>query len=93
MWSCLDYPALVFLAGLANKGIDILSESPPVLNTAENRAHMTSWDPREMDGVPVSLQLVGRSCDDEAILQGYESVFKDQELLGHNAGSEPNSLT
>ncbi|KAK9474665.1 amidase signature domain-containing protein [Dipodascopsis tothii] len=81
VWNGLDYTAVVFPAGTADRELD----AP----TAEQKAYepvndwdKTNWaiyDIEKMHGLPISLQLVGRKLEEEKVLAGTEVVV---EALG-----------
>ncbi|KAK3202087.1 hypothetical protein GRF29_161g85268 [Pseudopithomyces chartarum] len=71
-WNLLDYPAVAFPVTKVDRSVDVLGEEQSLSDhDAYNRG---LWDPEEFDGLPVSLQLVGRRFDDEKILGILEYV-------------------
>jgi amidase len=72
-WNLLDYPGVAFPVCKVDKRVDKLKPAEKALSglDKENRA---LWDPEEFDGMPVSLQLVGRRFDDEKVLAVLEHL-------------------
>jgi amidase len=88
-WNLLDYPAVVFPVGKVDKSLDIArkdfkpmsgkdeenwelckllpSINPPLLTGVD--------DANEFDGLPISLQLVGRRFKDEKVLAILEYIL------------------
>ncbi|KAH8674621.1 amidase signature domain-containing protein [Tricladium varicosporioides] len=66
-WNLLDYPAVVFPVSKVDKKRDILDETfKPMTDIDEENQKL--YDPDMFDGLPISLQLVGRRFDDEKVL-------------------------
>ncbi|KAF1957625.1 amidase [Byssothecium circinans] len=72
-WNLLDYPGVVFPVTKVDKEKDKLEPGGRSLS-GHDEDNGKLWDPEEFDGVPVSLQLVGRRFDDEKILAVLEHV-------------------
>ncbi|KAM4060450.1 amidase [Hirsutella rhossiliensis] len=74
VWNILDYPAVVFPSGLcADKTTDAFnSDYQP--RSAEDEREWKAYDPELFDSLPISVQLVGRHCRDEEVLQAAKIV-------------------
>ncbi|KAF2650024.1 amidase signature enzyme [Lophiostoma macrostomum CBS 122681] len=84
-WNCLDYPALVFPVTQVDKDVDIWpaadAERAMQPIAQDNRRNLAAYDREEMHGMPVGLQLVGRSGEDEKVLRVME-WFTERSGLG-----------
>jgi Asp-tRNA(Asn)/Glu-tRNA(Gln) amidotransferase A subunit family amidase len=67
-WNLLDYPGAVFPVCKVDKAIDV-PEEPYKPLSKEDKANHKLYDSTSFDGVPVSLQLVGRRFEDEKVLR------------------------
>ncbi|KAK0641477.1 amidase signature domain-containing protein [Cercophora newfieldiana] len=66
VWNLLDYPALAFPAGKADKNLDLETRSSFLGPRDKENAEL--YDPEVFHGMPVGLQIVGRRCEDEKIV-------------------------
>ena len=66
-WNLLDYPSVVFPVCKVDKLRDRWEGESKALS-GHDEDNRKLWDETEFDGVPVSLQLVGRRFEDEKIL-------------------------
>jgi amidase len=66
-WNLLDYPGVAFPVCKVDKQRDRQEESEEPLS-GQDEDNRKLWDADEFDGVPVSLQLVGRRFEDEKVL-------------------------
>jgi amidase len=85
VWNILDYSALAFPVGTVSKALDQL---PAALYQPRNDQDAWNWgiyDPENMDGHPVGLQIVGRKLEEEKVL-GVAAVF--ETLLGRQSREE-----
>jgi Asp-tRNA(Asn)/Glu-tRNA(Gln) amidotransferase A subunit family amidase len=73
-WNCLDYPALVFPVTYVDKEVDVYPNEKLKPDTPNNMAIRNTFDPEEMHGMPVALQLVGRPLEDEKVLKVLEYI-------------------
>jgi len=73
-WNLLDYPGVVFPVCKADKNIDTIGSNFESLNGLDED-NLKSYSPDEVDGVPVSLQLVGRRFEDEKVLAILEHMM------------------
>ncbi|KUJ08556.1 amidase [Mollisia scopiformis] len=72
-WNLLDYPAVVFPVGKVDKDKDVATKNfKPMTDIDED--HWKLYDAEEFDGLPISLQLVGRRFDDEKVLAILEYI-------------------
>ncbi|KAL8654945.1 MAG: hypothetical protein Q9210_001188 [Variospora velana] len=68
-WNLLDYPALVFPVTTFDSIVDKWPKDYVPMNE-DDRYNFELYQPAErFDGMPVSLQLVGRRFEDEKVLQ------------------------
>ncbi|KAF2754925.1 amidase [Pseudovirgaria hyperparasitica] len=66
-WNLLDYPAVVFPVGKANREADEKKRDAQWLS-GQDKMNWDLYEPETFDGVPISLQLVARRCEDEKLL-------------------------
>ncbi|OAG05475.1 amidase [Paraphaeosphaeria sporulosa] len=78
-WNLLDYPGVAFPVTKVDKSLDKWDreQSPLSEHDTYNRE---LWDPEAFDGLPVSLQLVGRRFEDEKILTILEHITEQIKL-------------
>ncbi|KAI9772592.1 MAG: hypothetical protein M1839_002444 [Geoglossum umbratile] len=77
-WNLLDYPALVFPVCKVDAEVDRAERGYKPMNDVD-RDHWKLYDPKKFDGLPVSLQLVGRRFEDEkvvAVLEYLKEVIR-----------------
>ncbi|KFX97279.1 hypothetical protein V490_02861 [Pseudogymnoascus sp. VKM F-3557] len=69
LFNLLDYSAAVFPCGvIGDRDIDVRKmDEPPELNAAD-KATREEYDPNEIHGLPVGLQLIGRKLQEEKVL-------------------------
>lgn len=86
MFNLLDYTALVLPAGKVNKLVDVRKEDPMVSSyQSRNDLDGYNWslyDPGAMDGLPISIQLIGQRLEEEKMLGAGKVV--DGLLRGTN---------
>ncbi|KAM0545381.1 hypothetical protein ACHAPJ_011365 [Fusarium lateritium] len=76
VWNLLNYPAVVLPVGHVNKETDQMDEDyHPINPIDEKNFHM--YDSELFDGVPISLQLVGRPLEEEKLLAIAGKIDKD----------------
>ena len=78
VWNVLDYTALSFPAGKADKSLDGSFDQSYEPRNAHDAWNWQRYDAETMDGHPVGLQIVGRRFEEEKVL-GAASLF--EELL------------
>jgi len=69
-WNLLDYPALAFPTptGLhASKDVDVKDQRRTFFSDVDEDIWQT-YDPDAVDGMPISLQMVGRRFEDEKVV-------------------------
>jgi Asp-tRNA(Asn)/Glu-tRNA(Gln) amidotransferase A subunit family amidase len=82
-WNLLDYPGAVFPVCKVDKEIDSPDKEFKSMS-GHDAANHKLYDPEEFNGVPVSLQLVGRRFEDEKVLKVLQRI-KDQIGLPFSA--------
>lgn len=66
-WNLLDYPAVTFPVSRVDGKTDVARGTfKPMTDVDEE--HWKLYDPNEFDGLPISLQLVGRRFEDEKVI-------------------------
>lgn len=78
-WNLLDYPAVAFPVTKVDKQIDKWDKDHNPLSE-HDQLNRGLWEPEEFDGLPVSLQLVGRRFEDEKILTILEHITEQIKL-------------
>lgn len=78
VWNLLDYTACVLPVGRVDRTIDV-GRSEPSVDGYVPRNELDEWnwvlyDPESMDGLPLSVQLVGRRLEEEKVLAAAEIV-------------------
>lgn len=72
IWNFLDYSALVLPAGSVDKTLDKSTEAEEVRSyVPRNETDKWNWalyDPVKMDGLPISVQVVGQRLQEEKVL-------------------------
>lgn len=72
VWNLLDYTALVVPFGKVDGSVDVERESVDVRSyEPRNEADAWNWglyDPVNMNGLPLSVQIVGRRLEEEKVL-------------------------
>lgn len=74
-WNLLDYPAVVFPVGTVDKQRDVWEEGWSAL-TDVDQENWKLYDAEEFEGLPISLQLVGRRFEDEKVLAILEYLME-----------------
>ncbi|KAH8900327.1 fatty-acid amide hydrolase [Thozetella sp. PMI_491] len=68
VWNVLDQPAVTFPSGIsAQADLDLVDQAYTPRSEEDNREYK-AYDPILFDGVPISLQLVGKHHRDEELL-------------------------
>ncbi|KAK4569935.1 hypothetical protein LTR86_002905 [Recurvomyces mirabilis] len=72
IWNFLDYTACVLPFGKVDKSVDVSKTSPAVSEyVGRNELDRWNWalyDAEEMDGLPLSVQIVGQKLEEEKML-------------------------
>lgn len=69
IWNFLDYPALVFPVHFVRKDVDLITgEEEYVPRNSIDEWNWNLYDPEEVDGYPVNLQIIGRKLEEERVL-------------------------
>lgn len=66
-WNLLDYPALVFPVSKVDLEKDGKEEPFHPMSVKDEEKYRLYTGPQDFEGAPVSLQLVGRSFEDEKV--------------------------
>ncbi|KAH9027227.1 general amidase [Lactarius pseudohatsudake] len=74
IWNVLDYPACVFPVTKVDPVLDRPKPEHDFLSEADRKIHGLYDSPETFKNAPVSLQLVGRSQEDEAVIAMTEIV-------------------
>ncbi|KAH9012027.1 general amidase [Lactarius hengduanensis] len=74
IWNVLDYPACVFPVTKVDPVLDRPKPEHDFLSEADRKIHELYDSPETFKNAPVSLQLVGRSQEDEAVIAMTEIV-------------------
>ncbi|KAK4061744.1 hypothetical protein Trihar35433_9344 [Trichoderma harzianum] len=67
VWNLLDYPALAFPAGKADKNIDVRDNRKRFLSGLD-KENWQLYNPEVFHDMPVGLQIIGRRFEDEKII-------------------------
>ncbi|KAL5414614.1 hypothetical protein PMIN03_003114 [Paraphaeosphaeria minitans] len=78
-WNLLDYPGVAFPVTKVNKSMDQWDREQSPLSE-HDAYHRKLWHPEEANGLPVSLQLVGRRFEDEKVLAILEHITEQIKL-------------
>lgn len=70
----LDYPACVFPVTKVDPVLDLPKPAHEFLNEADQKIYELYDSPETFKNAPVSLQLVGRTQEDEAVIAMTEIV-------------------
>ncbi|EKM61017.1 uncharacterized protein PHACADRAFT_83626 [Phanerochaete carnosa HHB-10118-sp] len=73
VWNGLDYSACVFPTTRVHATLD-MKKSPHQFLNERDKTHYSMWDPQTFWNAPVSLQLVGRCQEEEAVIAMTEIV-------------------
>ncbi|KAF8904721.1 amidase signature domain-containing protein [Gymnopilus junonius] len=74
IWNALDYTALVLPSGLfADPVLDVKKPAHAFFNDLD-KANYDLYDPATFKGAPISIQLIGRTLDEEAVIAMGEIV-------------------
>lgn len=86
VWNLLDYTAMVLPAGKVDKQVDVSKDDPLVSSyRPRNDVDAYNWalyDPEAMDGLSISVQLVGQRLEEEKVLGAGKVI--DDLLRGPN---------
>ncbi|KAJ7887502.1 general amidase [Mycena olivaceomarginata] len=83
-WNLLDYPALVIPVSQVDQELDA-KQPREDFYTADDRANYEQYDPATYENAPISIQVVGRTGEEEATIAMSEII--DRALKG--AQSQP----
>ncbi|KAF2811031.1 amidase [Mytilinidion resinicola] len=72
-WNLLNYPAVVFPVSKVDAGVDV-KDGAYEPKRGVDRDNWDLYDPHKFDGLPISLQLVGRRYEDEKVLAILEYI-------------------
>ncbi|KAK3676377.1 hypothetical protein LTR78_003653 [Recurvomyces mirabilis] len=80
IWNFLDYTACVLPFGKVDKSVDV-SKTAPAVREYVGRNELDRWnwalyDAEKMDGLPLSVQIVGQKLEEEKVL-GVANVVED----------------
>ncbi|KAL1980862.1 hypothetical protein VTN96DRAFT_3397 [Rasamsonia emersonii] len=84
VWNILDYPAITFPVDMVRPEKDRLPEDAPAY-TPRNELdawHWSLYNPEQMAGHPVNLQVIGRKLEEEKVLGAVsviEKVWKESK--------------
>ncbi|KZT66402.1 amidase [Daedalea quercina L-15889] len=67
VWNALDYAAAVFPVTKVDAAVDT-KPAPHAFHSSIDKTYYEMYDPEAINGMPVGLQLVGRSLEEEAVL-------------------------
>lgn len=90
VWNFLDYPAVVFPAGKADRAKDAAPKADYVPRNEADAWNWARYDAERMDGHPVGLQIIARRFEEERVL-GVAQVCED--LLKKSTGELSSSHT
>ncbi|EQL03521.1 amidase [Ophiocordyceps sinensis CO18] len=74
VWNILDQPAAVFPSGLCVDGKIDAFDSHYKPRSIDDGREWKAYDAELFDGLPIALQLVGKHCRDEEVLQAAKLV-------------------
>ncbi|KAJ7492390.1 general amidase [Mycena latifolia] len=72
-WNLLDYPALVIPVSKVDQSLDV-KQPRDEFYTAEDRENYELYDPATFENAPISIQVVGRTMEEEAVIAMSEVV-------------------
>ncbi|EPT04504.1 hypothetical protein FOMPIDRAFT_1113035 [Fomitopsis schrenkii] len=67
VWNALDYAATVFPVTKVDAAIDV-GAAPHAFHSSIDKTYYEMYDPAVFHGMPVGLQLVGKTLEEEAVL-------------------------
>jgi amidase len=76
VWNLLDYTALSFPAGTVQKDLDAIPANDYRPRNDYDSWNWSLYDPENMDGHPIGLQIVGRRFDEEKVLGAASAIEK-----------------
>jgi amidase len=88
VWNFLDYPAIVFPAGKADKARDVAAYTDYAPRNEADEWNWSRYDAETMHDHPVGLQIIGRRFEEERIM-GVARVC--EELLRKKKAQDMNS--
>ncbi|KAJ5783710.1 uncharacterized protein N7518_009387 [Penicillium psychrosexuale] len=68
IWNLLDYPALTFPVDRVRADLDVLPSEPYVPRNSVDEWNWNLFDPKQADGYPVNLQIIGKKLQEEKVL-------------------------
>jgi len=83
IWNTLDYPAVIIPVSKVDPALDLKKPAHEFLSDAD-RANYELYDPEIFKDAPVSIQIIAKRQEDEAVLRMAEIV--DDALKAHVAG-------
>ncbi|KAH7907273.1 general amidase [Hygrophoropsis aurantiaca] len=72
-WNALDYSAFIFPVSTVDPALDSV-RPPHAFFNDQDKAHYESYDPTVFSNAPISLSLVGRTMEEEAVIAMTEIV-------------------
>ncbi|KAI0730357.1 general amidase [Fomitopsis betulina] len=75
VWNALDYAATTFPVTKVNAAVDVAA-APHAFRSSIDKTYYEMYDPKVFHGVPVGLQLVGKTLEEEAVLAMTEIVVE-----------------
>ncbi|KAJ6520067.1 general amidase [Mycena sanguinolenta] len=84
-WNLLDYPSVVIPVSKVDQALDV-KQPREEFHTTEDRQIHELYDPAMYENAPISIQVVGRTMEEEAILA--MSAIVDEALKLHGAKSK-----
>jgi len=72
-WNLLDYAALVIPVSKVDQSLDV-KQPRDKFYTKEDRENYERYDPATYENAPISIQVIGRTMEEEAVLAMGEVV-------------------
>lgn len=92
VWNFLDYPAVVFPAGKADKATDSILDESYVPRNEADEWNWSRYDAKTMHGHPVGLQIIARRFEEEKVL-GVATICEDLLRKGRGAANGVDGAT